>query len=69
MSLPFVIKRLKITAMKPNGFTFLMAIFMVMLIGIVLGLTGQSWKSIMKREREKELLFRGSQIKEAMENW
>ncbi len=69
MSLPFVIKRLKITAMNRNGFTFLMAIFMVMLIGIVLGLTGQSWKSIMKREREKELLFRGSQIKEAIENW
>lgn len=52
-----------------NGFTFLAAIFMVMIIGIMLGLTGQSWKTIMKREREKELLFRGSQIKEAIENW
>jgi hypothetical protein len=38
-------------------------------MGIMLGLTGQSWKTIMKREREKELLFRGSQIKEAIENW
>lgn len=46
-----------------------MAIFMVMIIGIMLGLTGQSWKIIMQREREKELLFRGSQIKEAIENW
>ncbi len=55
--------------MNRNGFTFLTAIFMVMLIGIMLGLTGQSWKAIMKREREKELLFRGSQIKEAIENW
>lgn len=52
-----------------SGFTFLTAIFMVMLIGIMLGLTGQSWKTIMKREREKELVFRGSQIKEAIENW
>ncbi|MDA8430703.1 MAG: hypothetical protein M0T70_15735 [Geobacteraceae bacterium] len=42
---------------------------MVMIIGIMLGLTGESWKTIMKREREKELLFRGSQIKEAIENW
>ncbi|MBC8019288.1 MAG: hypothetical protein H7X83_12330 [Verrucomicrobia bacterium] len=55
--------------MNRNGFTFLTAIFMVMLIGIMLGLTGQSWKMIMQREREKELLFRGSQIKEAIENW
>jgi hypothetical protein len=42
---------------------------MVMIMGIMLGLTGQSWKTIMKREREKELIFRGSQIKEAIENW
>lgn len=55
--------------MNRNGFTFLTAIFMVMIIGIMLGMTGQSWKTIMKREREKELLFRGSQIKEAIENW
>lgn len=55
--------------MNRNGFTFLTAIFLVMIIGIMLGLTGQSWKMIMKREREKELLFRGSQIKEAIENW
>jgi type II secretory pathway pseudopilin PulG len=40
-----------------------------MIVGIMLGMTGQSWKMIMKREREKELLFRGSQIKEAIENW
>ena len=61
--------RLKISVLNQNGFTFLTAIFMVMIIGIMLGLTGQSWRSIMKREREKELIFRGSQIKEAIENW
>ena len=69
MGLPFVAARIKLTLLNRNGFTFLMAIFMVMIIGIMLGLTGQSWKTIMKREREKELLFRGSQIKEAIENW
>lgn len=52
-----------------NGFTFLTVIFMVMIMGVMLGMTGQSWKMIKKREREKELLFRGSQIKEAIENW
>jgi type II secretory pathway pseudopilin PulG len=55
--------------MNRNGFTFLTVIFMVMIVGIMLGLTGQSWRTVMKREREKELLFRGSQIKEAIENW
>lgn len=55
--------------MNRNGFTFLATIFIVMIMGIMLGLTGQSWKTIMKREREKELIFRGSQIKEAIENW
>jgi len=69
MRLPSVTVRLKIPSLNQDGFTFLMAIFMVMIIGIMLGLTGQSWKMIMKREREKELLFRGSQIKEAIENW
>src|SRR6185369_15703960 len=69
MGLAIVTARLKKTTTNRNGFTFLMAIFMVMIIGIMLGMTGQSWKTIMKREREKELLFRGSQIKEAIENW
>jgi type II secretory pathway pseudopilin PulG len=69
MGLSFVTTREKINFSNRNGFTFLTAIFMVMIIGIMLGLTGQSWKTIMKREREKELLFRGSQIKEAIENW
>jgi len=55
--------------MNQKGITFLTAIFMVMLIGVMATLTGKSWTAIMKREREKELLFRGSQIKEAIENW
>jgi type II secretory pathway pseudopilin PulG len=69
MGLSLLTTKLKSNIMNRNGFTFLMAIFMVMIIGIMLGLTGQSWKTIMKREHEKELLFRGSQIKEAIENW
>lgn len=52
-----------------GGVTFLMAVFMVMIIGILSASTGKSWSLVMKREREKELLFRGSQIKEAIENW
>ena len=52
-----------------NGFTYILALTVVMIMGIMLGMVGQSWKTIMRREREKELIFRGSQIKEAIENW
>ncbi|MDD2897117.1 MAG: type II secretion system protein [Desulfuromonadaceae bacterium] len=52
-----------------NGFTYILALTIVMIMGIMLGLVGQSWKTVKQREQEKELLFRGSQIKEAIENW
>ncbi|NVN92959.1 MAG: type II secretion system protein [Desulfuromonadales bacterium] len=52
-----------------KGFTFLLVMMTVMILGIMLGLTGQSWRMTMKREKEKELLFRGSQIKEAIESY
>lgn len=38
-------------------------------MGIMLGAIGQTWQTVMKREREAELLFRGSQIKEAITKW
>jgi type II secretory pathway pseudopilin PulG len=52
-----------------NGFTYILALTIVMIMGIMLGMVGQSWKTIKQRDQEKELLFRGSQIKEAIENW
>lgn len=52
---------------KRNGFTLIMVMAVVVILGIMLAVTGQSWRMIMKREREKELLFRGNQIKEAIE--
>lgn len=58
-------------ALKLNnrGFTLIAALTIIVLMGIALGAVGKSWKTIMKREREKELIFRGNQIKEALENW
>lgn len=52
-----------------NGFTYILALTIVMIMGVMLSMVGQSWKTIKQREQEKELLFRGSQIKEAIENW
>lgn len=58
-----------VAVLNQKGFTYLMALTLVMVMGIMLSMIGLSWKTILQREREKELIFRCSQIKEAMENW
>lgn len=49
-----------------GGFTYLAALFIIMIMGIMLGMVGQSWTALMKREKEEELLFRGNQILNAI---
>jgi len=51
------------------GFTYIAALMVVVIMGILLGAVGQSWKTAAAREREEELLFRGSQIRDAMIRW
>jgi type II secretory pathway pseudopilin PulG len=46
-----------------------MVLMLVMIMGIMLAKTGQSWQQLMQREREEELLFRGSQIQDALTRW
>jgi type II secretory pathway pseudopilin PulG len=55
--------------LNQNGFTFLAALMIVVIMGIMLGLTAQLWKTTMKREREQELLFRGLQYRRAIAAW
>ncbi len=52
-----------------NGFTYLAVLVMVVIMGIMLAAAGRSWQQVMQREREKELLFRGSQLREAISRW
>lgn len=47
-----------------NGFTYILALTIVMIMGIMLGMVGQSWKTIKQRELEEELIFRGDQVAE-----
>ena len=49
-----------------KGFTLLIALLIVMIMGIMLGMMGESWSMIMRRDREEELLFRGKQIRDAI---
>jgi type II secretory pathway pseudopilin PulG len=55
--------------LNDKGFTYLMALMIIMIMGIMLGVVGQSWSTIMQREREEELIFRGTQIMEAIGRW
>jgi type II secretory pathway pseudopilin PulG len=51
------------------GFTYIAVLVLVVVMGIMLGAASQSWTMIMKRDREKELLFRGAQIRDAIESY
>lgn len=42
---------------------------MIVIMGIMLGAVGQSWRTVTKREREEELFFRAGQIRDAITRW
>ncbi|HXE95782.1 MAG TPA: type II secretion system protein [Dongiaceae bacterium] len=47
-----------------NGFTYILALTVVIIMGIMLGMVGQSWETIKQRELEEELIYRGDQVAE-----
>jgi type II secretory pathway pseudopilin PulG len=49
--------------------TLFTVLFAIVVIGLMLGLTGQTWSQVMKREREEELFFRGDQYRRAIESY
>jgi type II secretory pathway pseudopilin PulG len=49
-----------------KGFTYPAALMLVVVISVTLNGGHQQWQTIVKRDREKELLFRGTQIMEAI---
>ncbi len=51
------------------GFTYLAVLLMVVVLGITQRVAYQYMQTVMQREREEELLFRGQQIVEAIARW
>lgn len=51
------------------GFTYLAVLLMMVVLMIMQGVAYQYMSTVMKREREEELLFRGQQIVEAIARW
>ena len=54
---------MKITV-NQNGFTYMAVLMVVVIMGIMLGMIGQSWKTAKQRELEDEALFRADQVME-----
>ncbi len=51
------------------GFTYMGMLVIIMIIGITSAVVGQSWKIAAKREKEKELLWRGHQFRLAINRY
>lgn len=52
-----------------QGVTYLLLMASLVVIGITAMAVGQQWRMIARRDREAELLFRGDQIKRAIESY
>lgn len=55
--------------LNQRGATYLLMMFLIVIMGITLMAMSQHWSVIMKRDREAELAFRGNRIKEAIERY
>jgi type II secretory pathway pseudopilin PulG len=52
-----------------RGFSYIALLAAVVIIGISLGAAGKYWSSVMLRDKEEELLFRGDQYRQAIERY
>jgi type II secretory pathway pseudopilin PulG len=54
---------------REAGFTYLGALVLVVVTGIALSSASRYWSTLVTREKEKELLFRGDQIRKAIDSY
>ena len=53
-------------ACREGGFTYLVLLAVVAVMGVVLAAAGEVWHTALKREKEQELLFVGDQFRRAL---
>ena len=51
------------------GFTYIAALVMVVIVGLLATQMAEVWSTKMRRERETELIFRGTQVRNALRLW
>jgi type II secretory pathway pseudopilin PulG len=59
-------KQLAVAPLAQDGFSYLFALFAIVLVGLSMMGANLQWKTMMQREREAELLFRGDQYRRAI---
>jgi type II secretory pathway pseudopilin PulG len=52
-----------------RGATLMVVLLMMIVMGLAAGIAGNTWRNVMQREREEELLFRGDQYRRAIESY
>lgn len=52
-----------------RGVTLMVVLLMMVIMGLAAGMAGNTWRNVMQREREEELLFRGNQYRRAVESY
>lgn len=52
---------------RESGFTYIAAMTIVVVMGIMFSITGRYWDTLVRRDKEEELLFRGDQIRKGIE--
>ena len=52
--------------MRERGFTYLVLLFMVAIMGAVLAATAMVWHTLAQRDKERELLFAGDAFRQAI---
>lgn len=55
--------------MSHAGFTYIGVLVLVAMAGIALAATGQVWRTLLKREKEQELLFIGHEFRLALQHY
>lgn len=57
------------TGSRQRGFTYLFVLMLIALVGLGLAAAGTLWQTEAQREREVELLFIGTQYRQAIKNY
>ncbi len=59
-------RQLAVAPLAQSGFSYLFALFAIVLVGLSMMGANLQWKTMLQRERETELLFRGDQYRRAI---
>ncbi len=57
------------TLCNQRGVTLMIVLVMVVVVGLAAGMTGATWRTVVQRANEEELMWRGDQYRKAIESY